>query len=906
MKKFLVLFATIFCIAVFSSKADVFTSKPAIMTEQSKNVIITFHADECNVAGLKNVNTDLYAHIGATINGKSWSKAPAWCDNSSKYVFKRVAANTFELNIGDIREYFSLAETDQISQVCIIARTADGSSQTSDYFLDVVPDGFYVSLLSSPSVPYMTTATTYTFSANATQPANLKIYVDGELKKEANDATELTYTQNFATVGQGWEVKVVGTKGSETKEAVMNLFYVAPSTAQNYPGGVPKQGAVKNSDGSVTFCLCAPQKSSVMLVGSWDDYKFLAERSMKYQDYNGYRYFWTTVNGLANDQYYMYYYLVDGQYKVGDPYAHLVLDYNSDKWMKDIATNPFPDRPEYPNDKVNESEGVMLAVYKGDLDDYNWKVNNFKIADPNSLVIYELLVRDFTGENKKADGTLRLAMEKIPYLKKLGVTAIELLPIMEFDGNNSWGYNTNFYMAPDKAYGSPKDYKEFIDLCHQNGIAVILDIVLNHTPGLAPWYMMYPKGSNPFYNASAPHDYSVYEDIRQEYQPWRNHWKDVLQYWLTTYKVDGFRFDLVKGLGDSNSYGSGTEAYNASRIKNMKELHSFIKEVNPNALHINENLAGVQEENDMAADGQYNWNKQTGTAAPYAKGNGGDLKYFMSKYCSRTNCSTVDYAESHDEPHIAYSAKNDSDSKTKSSTSLRAAMLGSVAGQMMMFPGPKMIWMFQELGDDQALPSDGRTDPKNVVWNYFDNAQNKRIYDAYEAMINLRKDNPELFSSSVDPYLEGFAGGTGARAIRLTYGDKEIVGFFNPSPTASATPTINPNKMNLDNYQLIYTNDTANPALKSQNGGKIGVTLAKGTFAVFATKNVAGVEEIIADEIGGKDVKVYGGRGEIVVVGDYNNVTVYNTAGMQMSSLKVAPGLYIVNVDGKAQKVIVK
>lgn len=106
-----------------------------------------------------------------------------------------------------------------------------------------------------------------------------------------------------------------------------------------------------------------------------------------------------------------------------------------------------------------------------------------------------MLFRDFTGTEGEANGngTVRKAIEKIPYLKGLGINAVELMPIMEFNGNNSWGYNTNFYFAPDKAYGTHEDYKEFIDKCHEEGIAVILDIVFNQSDGLHPWVSDVPN-----------------------------------------------------------------------------------------------------------------------------------------------------------------------------------------------------------------------------------------------------------------------------------------------------------------------------------------------------------------------------------------------------------------------------
>jgi 1,4-alpha-glucan branching enzyme len=182
--------------------------------------------------------------------------------------------------------------------------------------------------------------------------------------------------------------------------------------------------------------------------------------------------------------------------------------------------------PAYPTDKFDD---IMLAVYRGDIDKYDWC--DFTIPDHSNLIIYELLFRDFTGTEGKAEanGTVRQAIAKIPYLKALGVNAIELMPIMEFNGNNSWGYNTNFYMAPDKAYGSPEDYKEFIDLCHKNGMAVILDIVFNQSDGLHPWYQMYPIASNPFYNQNAPHSYSVLNDWNQDNALVEQQWTDAIK-----------------------------------------------------------------------------------------------------------------------------------------------------------------------------------------------------------------------------------------------------------------------------------------------------------------------------------------------------------------------------------------
>lgn len=898
MKRIFTFLSALLIMSALSVKADMFTPTPQPLQMSSKNVVITFDAAQSGVAGLQGLSTDLYAHIGVYTNlsPNSWAYTSKWGDNAAKYKLARVGTDKYQITIGDIRTYFGITNAEEtVSKICIIARTADATVQTSDQFVDVYPEGLYVSLNTNPANTTITKATEITFTASTTQSANIKLYVDNAEVKSATNATSLTYTRNFNTPGVQNVVKAVATNSNGTVESIVNVFYVKSSDQGNYPGGVPKQGAVKNADGSVTFCLAAPNKSSVILVGSWDNYEALSSNTMKYQDYNGYRYFWTTVTGLDNSTYYPYYYLVDGKYRVSDPYSSVILDYNSDKWLDgDVGADVFADCPEYP---YSQLDGVMLGVYKGDMHDtYKWKVNNFKVTNPNSLVIYELLFRDFTGESKTADGTIRKAIEKIDYLYDLGVTAVELMPVMEFDGNNSWGYSTNAYMAVDKAYGSPDDLKEFIDLCHQKGIAVILDIVFNHTPGLHPWYQMYEAGTSPFYNAVAPHDYSVYEDLKQEYPLVEQHWVDVLTFWLTKYKVDGFRFDLVKGLGDSNSYGSGTEAYNQSRINRMTRLHAAMKKVNPNVIHINEHLASAEEETPMGNDGQYQWNNQNGNAIKYASGSGADLRYFNSANCSRPVCSTVDYAQSHDEQWVG--------NKAISGTQARMRRLGSVAVQLLMSPGPKMMFQFDELGYDKELTEANRVDPKQMpATSWYSSQYRMGLKQNYTDLNWMRRLNPEMFDADVTPVYNGFSANTGVRSIRLTKGNKEIIAFINPMSSqnsVSAPATL----LNASNATLISASQGYTGTLSGS--GTVSTTLLGHSYAVYATNNIAGVDNIIADENGENSFKVYGVEGEIIVDGEYENVVVYNMAGVVMPSLKVAAGLYIVNVDGYATKVLVK
>lgn len=924
MKKslFFILWAAMAC--AFGASAQIVTTEPELLQEGSRDVTLTYHADQGNrgLAGL-GASTQVYAHIGV-ITTKStgtsdwkyvvtnWpSSAGDTQANTAKNRLTYVSPDTWRLSIGDIRTYFGIADANEhVTHIALVFRNADGSREGKtqsggDILVEVLDEGFGLALGSDVTSDLVTEPTAVNLSALTTLAADISIEVNGSVLASVKDATKLTATYTISAPGS-YVFTATATRGGETLTKTLTKGYPGTSAPGTYPGGVPKQGAVKNADGTVTFCLAAPGKQSVVIVGEWDDYKILDSNVMKYQDYNGQRYFFTTVSGLKDDVWYPYYYIVDGTYKVGDPYARLVLDNNSDKWLD---TTVWPDMPRYPYDKVDDT---MLAVYRGDLDG-NFQFSPFKIPDHGNLVIYEMLFRDFTGTEGKAEanGTIRKAMEKIPYLASLGVNAVELMPVMEFNGNNSWGYNTNFYFAPDKAYGSPDDLKEFVEMCHRHGMAVILDIVFNQSDGLHPWYQMYGGASgiasNPFYNAVAPHSYSVLNDWKQEHPLVLQQEKDAITYWMTNYNVDGFRFDLVKGLG--TSYPGNTDGYNASRVVRMKELHAAIKAVKPDGIHINENLAGAQEENEMAADGQLNWANINDASLQFAMGysDRSNLDRFYAPNDSRTWGSTISYAESHDEERLAYKQKTYGAANVKGNHENSMKRLGQVAAQMLMTPGPKMIWQFGELGADQtektAIGND--VDPKIVIWSYLEDADRKALHDTYQALCHFRTHNPELFSNTATFTLTGFANNISSnRIMRLTNGDQEVMVFINPrisggNINVGATAT----KLSPSNAQLITAHKDFNGTLTG-SGSSVGVSLPPHGYALYATRNTVGVDDIVSDGIG-SNVNVSGGYGEIFIDGNYDSASVFDLSGVARPTAGLTPGIYIVVVDGTSFKVSV-
>ena len=845
------------------------TTSPTFVQEDSQNVTIYFHADQGN-RGLANLpaSTPVYAHTGVLLStakdSSDWSYAPTWCDNNPKYLLTYVSENLYSLYIGDIRTYYGITDPAvKISKLAFVFRNADGSKEGKtasggDIFVDLSTGGYQIAMTTSLGDQTVITSDNPTvhFSLGASQPATMTINLNGKIDiASGENTTEISADYTFIEPGS-YNVYGNATFADGTKRSTsLKLTYTQASPQKNYPGGVPRMGYNVGDDGSVTFCLAAPGKTSSIIVGSWNDYEVDDSYTMYYQDYNGFRYFWITLPDIDPTKQYIYYYLLDGSIRVGDPYAKLVLDPSNDKY---VSSSVFPNLPAYPAGKI-PGNNVSLAVYQGNINDYDWTDDDFKPVEKNNLIIYELLIRDFTGTEGQArgNGTVKQALAKLDYLKTLGVNCIELLPINEFNGNNSWGYNPNFYFAPDKAYGTPDDYKEFINACHENGIAVVLDMVFNQSDWQHPWYQMYSVGSNPFYNATAPHAYSVLNDWNQGYPLVQQQWKDVVQYWMNEYHVDGYRFDLVKGLGVNDSYpnngDSGTNQYNQSRVDNMHRIQQWMQEVNPDCIFINENLAGAQEENAMAAFGQLNWANLNYAGYQYAEGynSGASLNRFLATNDSRTWGSTVSYLESHDEERLAYQQDQYGAAGVKGNLANSMRRLGSAAAQMIMAPGAHMIWMFSELGNNETTKnaSGNNTSPKKVLWSYYDVPDRRGLYDSYAECIDIRNNNPELFAQNAGYSLQ-FSGWSLGRYFHSSVGGKELHLLVNPQIDKDLTMNVSFGSTNPADYYVASKSYGTSPSYDVAAGT---VTIPANSYVLIVNQKVTNAVEEIKAELAGSE-----------------------------------------------------
>ena len=496
-----------------------------------------------------------------------------------------------------------------------------------------------------------------------------------------------------------------------------------------------------NAGKSVILNLYAPKKTTVAVIGEFNNWQPTAMKN----SVDGTRW-WVQIDNLDATKEYAYQYLINGTLKVADPYTEKVLDPSNDQY---IPTTVYPNLKAYP---TGATTGIVSTFWYSQ-PAYTWTTTNFTRPAPKNLVIYEMLVRDFiaTHDYKTIKDTLN-------YFVNLGVNAIELMPVSEFEGNDSWGYNPNFYFAPDKYYGTKNDLKALIDACHAKGIAVIQDIVLNHSFGSSPMVQMYwngsaPSADNPWYNTVPTHPFNVGFQFNHESAATKYFVKNVLKWWMKEYHIDGYRFDLAKGFTQVNS-GSDVNLwgqYDASRVAIWKDYNNTMRAIDPNFYVILEDFAGNQEEGELATQGMMTWGNMAtpGEQATmgYPTGPVWDLSgLFYNGYGFSNPYALISYFESHDEERLqfkngAYGNSNGTYNVKDLATGLKRNELGAVF--MFASPGPKMLWQFGERGYDVSINDlGGRLSDKPPHWEYMADPNRHHLYATYAKMIKWKINNP--------------------------------------------------------------------------------------------------------------------------------------------------------------------
>lgn len=769
MKYFYTLFLAVLLpfFALAQKQPNVFTVNPPTFDE-TEAITITFTVNE-TAYGVASSHA-LYLWAWSTdINGAqadcptngTWAASNA--ANKLTYVSSSGSTGTYTFTMNTVKSFFG-NRANPLKSIGFLVKTVNGSVQSEDGSLNVGRFQFNLTNPPAGSINVVNSGTVINITGTASLAANYVVKSNGNpVYTSSAPSTTLNYAY---TVTQDATIDVVATNPADgtvvTKTFTVSLSL--PVTSAPIPAYMRQGINYDPADPTkVGLALYAPGKAYVHVIGSFNNWAVNGNYLMK-RDTSNTNLYWIEITGLTPQQIYTFQYRTADGIKVADPYSPLVLSPYDDPYINQNAV-VYPNLPAYPTGQSFEVSVIQTAKPA-----YPWVVTNFAKPAKENLIVYELLVRDFTTQQ-----TWQSLIDKISYLKSLKINAVELMPVMEFDGNNSWGYNTAFHYALDKAYGTPEKFKEFIDLCHQNGIAVILDIALNHATGRNPLERMWmidpdgdgfgdPAADNPFFNQVAKHSYSVFNDFNHSKAETKYYVNRVLEQWIKEYKVDGFRWDLTKGFTQACTAGDDTctNAFQIDRVNILRGYADYQWSWDPTSYVIFEHLGTDSEEaawaNYKIAEGKgvMMWDKETNPYNQNTMGFATNSNFNRVKYSAHgfTERRAMSYGESHDEERIMY--KNINFGAPGANTLAEALQRQKSYGAVFLtVPGPKMIWQFAELGfdksifmctngtvntDNDATPGDCKLDPKPSAFglNYDTDAARKSVYDTWAKILEIR------------------------------------------------------------------------------------------------------------------------------------------------------------------------
>jgi len=736
------IFIFVFLFYIQSAIGQILTWTPLFPTPND-TITIVYDATK-GTRGLVGAS-EVYAHTGVITensnNPSDWRYVKTgWGVNTPETRLEPLGNDKWQIRF-HIKSYYGVSGTEKILQLAFVFRNAASTREgkdvgNKDIFLPVYEQGLNVTfLMPTPIFPQLNDSVEVI--AAGSRSVSLKLFIDNELKLTVNEDT-LRYTITATEYGKK-RLKITAVDSSGAEKSLSTYYIVRePVTISALPDNV-FDGINEINETTVTLVLHAPHKQFIYVIGDFNDFEADPLYDLN-QTPDGQRW-WITLNDLQPGREYLFQYLVDGSLKIADPYTDKVLDPVHDR---QIQEQTYPNLTPYPSDKTTDIVSTMQTSQQP----FNWQVTDFQKPPKQQLVIYELLVRDFIKEHN-----YQTLIDTLDYLQNLGINAIELMPVNEFEGNSSWGYNPSFYFAPDKYYGTKNDLKQFIDAAHQRGFAVIQDMVLNHAYGQNSLVQLYANdlSKSPWFNVTSPNPtYYWGFDFNHESPATQDFVDRALKYWITEYKIDGFRLDFTKGF--TQTPGEGWY-YDESRINNLKRIADQLWQIDPETVLILEHLTVNTEEKELADHGFMLWGKMTEqyneATMGYHENEKSDLSWGWYKRRGWSEPNLVTYMESHDEERLMVknqqygNASGDYNIKDPATALDRMKM---AAAFFFTIPGPKMMWQFGELGYDYSINYNGRVGEKPIRWDYFQKQERRALYDVFAALIKL-KTGHEAFNS---------------------------------------------------------------------------------------------------------------------------------------------------------------
>lgn len=670
-----------------------------------------------------------------------------------------------------------------IGRIGMLAKAKDGTGdkKTQDVLFNV---GAFQFTLTSPTntTTVLNSGQTLNIAGTASLAANFELKANGSVINTQNNITNYTFTTAGLTQNTSFELKATAT--ADPTKIVTKTFdvVVAPTVTEvPLPAGLQDGINVDMSNPAnpkVTLVLFAPNKSFVHVVGSFNNWQI--DNNYLMNKDSAQNRFWIELTGLAAQTDHTYQYLVDATIRVADPYSEVVLNEFDDPFIDAVT---YPNLPAYP---VGLTQFPVTLLRFGD-PAFQWTDGAYVKPAQTDLIIYELLIRDFDSRH-----SFDAVREKLQYFKDLGVNAIELMPVSEFDGNISWGYNPGFHMALDKYYGTKDALKRLVNDAHNLGIAIILDVVYNHATGQNPYFRLWNqcggdfncKASveNPIFNMDDPNTtFSFFNDINHVSTATQAYVDRMNRYWIDEFKVDGYRFDFTKGF--TNTVGDGG-AFDGSRIGILRRMNAALKSVHPDAYVILEHFAPSNEE-DILEDphtfggftgtftGMMLWGNHNFNYGETLMGfNDNDANFSGISWKNRNfeRGHLVGYSESHDEERQMFRAENFGNSFNAShdvkNQNIALQRMGAMGAVLFTIPGPKMLWQFGELGydfsintcPDLTVNNNCRVDPKPIKQEYAADADRAQVYKNWAEVLFFRNNLP-IFNTANFTVEAGFTNG---------------------------------------------------------------------------------------------------------------------------------------------------
>ncbi len=500
-------------------------------------------------------------------------------------------------------------------------------------------------------------------------------------------------------------------------------------TAKYIKSKVGGMGAVPTDEG-VSFRVWAPNAQKVFVTGDFNGWE-KASIALTHEE-NG---FWSVQVPEASTGHQYKYVLktAQGELMRNDPYAR----------------------------EVTNSVGNSVVVNPSDFD---WQNDHFDMPSLNKMVIYELHVGSFNVKEEGKAGDFYGVIEKLDYLKSIGVNVIELMPVAEFPGGFSWGYNPAHPFAVESEYGGPKALKELVKTAHQKGIAVVLDVVYNHfgPTDMDLWqfdgWQENGLGGIYFYNdwrAKTP-----WGDTRPDYgrSEVRQYIRDNALMWLEEYHIDGLRMDMVPYIRNVNADGNPANDLEEG-YKLIQWVNSEIKSRYPEKFTVAEDLHTLDAITAPVENGGLGYSSQWDSQFVHPirdiiiqmHDEHRNMDVVVASIVHRYNNDVFErviYTESHDEVSNGQArvtqeiaGEQDVDNWYAKKRSLLGAAL------MMTAPGIPMLFQGQTMLEDGWFQD---TDP--IDWSRV--SEFKGITKLYRDLIHLRLDYKGITKGLSGPNVE--------------------------------------------------------------------------------------------------------------------------------------------------------